>query len=72
MIVVRKLSKEEVRELVIRIRQGEGDDKEFTEWMESISFSTANPEVRKCIISGRNATIDEIMDKLYSYKPILL
>lgn len=67
-----KLSKEEVRELVMRIRRGEGNDKEFTEWMENISYSTVNPEVRKCIMSGSNATIDEIMEKLYSYKPILL
>lgn len=69
---MKKLTKEQVKELVIRIRSGEGDDNESAEWIESIVLSTANPEALRCIMSGNNATIEEIMDKLYSYKPILL
>ena len=69
---MKKLTREEVKDLVIKIRRGEGSDEEFSKWIEMISFSTVNPNVIKCIMSGRNATIEEIMEKLYNYKPILL
>lgn len=67
-----KLTKHEVKELVQRIRNGEGDDKELAEWIEKISISTANPEVIKTIMAGKDANVDDIVEKLYSYKPIIL
>ncbi|WP_145409960.1 hypothetical protein [Paenibacillus xylanexedens] len=67
-----KISKEQVSELVSKIRKGEGDDGELSEWISQISRATSNPEVIKTIMSGNGITVEEIVEKLYSYKPIIL
>ena len=67
-----KLSREEVMGLVLKIRQGLGDDKERNEWIEQIRDSVPNREVIKAIMSGPNASIEEILDKLYTANVIQL
>ncbi|MGL6220073.1 MAG: hypothetical protein ACRC36_18665 [Lacrimispora sphenoides] len=67
-----KITKQEVTELVSKIRIGEGDDNEISEWISKISIATSNPEVIKTIMSGNGITVEEIVEKLYSYKPIIL
>lgn len=67
-----KLTKEQVSELVNKIRKGEGNDAELSEWIAQISRATSNPEVIKTIMSGNGVTVEEIVEKLYSYKPIIL
>lgn len=60
-----KLSREQVKDLVIKIRQGLGEDEERNRWIEQIRDSVPNREVIKVIMSGANADIEEILDKLY-------
>ncbi|WP_024291041.1 hypothetical protein [Lacrimispora indolis] len=67
-----KITKQEVTELVSKIRIGAGDDNEISEWISKISIATSNPEVIKTIMSGNGITVEEIVEKLYSYKPIIL
>lgn len=67
-----KLSREEIKQLVIKIRNGEGDDSEVSKWIEDILNSVPNREVIEVIMSGSNATVDEIVDKLYVSNAILL
>lgn len=67
-----KLSKEEVKELVSKIRYGLGDDSEVSNWIQQISDSVPNRQVVEAIMSGNNATIDEIVDKLYTSNVITL
>lgn len=67
-----KLTKDQVSELVNKIRKGEGEDAELSEWVSKISMATSNPEVIKTIMSGNGITVEEIVEKLYSYKPIIL
>lgn len=69
---MKKISKEEVKDLVLKIRQGLGDDKERNEWIEQIRDSVPNREVIKAIMSGPNADIEEILDKLYTSNVIQL
>ena len=69
---MKKLSREEVKDLVIKIRQGLGNDKERNEWIEQIRDSVPNREVIRAIMSGPNASIEEILDKLYTSNVIQL
>ena len=67
-----KLSREEVKDLVIRIRQGLGEDEERNKWVDQIRNSVPNREVIKAIMSGSNADIENILDKLYTSNVIQL
>ena len=69
---MKKISREQVAELVSKIRMGEGNDNELSEWVSNISMATSNPDVIKTIMSGNGITVEEIVGKLYSYKPIIL
>lgn len=69
---MKKLSREEVKDLVLKIRQGLGDDRERNEWIEQIRDSVPNREVIRAIMSGPNASIEEILDKLYTSNVIQL
>lgn len=69
---MKKLSREEVKDLVLKIRQGLGEDEEMNEWIDQISNSVPNREVIKAIMSGPNASIEEILDKLYTSNVIQL
>lgn len=69
---MKKLSREEVMDLVLKIRQGVGNDKERNEWIEQIRDSVPNREVIKAIMSGPNASIEEILGKLYTANVIQL
>lgn len=42
---MKKLNREEVKDLVLKIRQGLGDNKEINEWIEQIRDSVPNREV---------------------------
>ena len=67
-----KLSREEVKDLVIRIRQGLGEDEDRNKWVDQIRNSVPNREVIKAIMSGPNADIENILDKLYTSNVIQL
>lgn len=69
---MKKLSREEVKDLVLKIRQGLGDDRERNEWIEQIRDSVPNREVIRAIMSGPNASIEEVLDKLYTSNVIRL
>lgn len=67
-----KLSREEVKDLVIKIRQGLGEDEERNKWIDQICDSVPNREVIKAIMSGPDADIEDILDKLYTSNVICL
>lgn len=65
-----KLTQQEVRQLVVKIKSGEGNDKELAEWVEKIHISTGNPEVVKAIMSSGD--IEIVMKNLYNFPVIYL
>lgn len=65
-----KLSKEGVKQLVMKIKSGEGDDNEVDEWIERIHISTGNPNVISAIMSSKD--IEIVMKNLYDYSVISL
>ena len=67
-----KLSREEVKELVEKISYGMGSDEEVSEWIQKIMDSVPNRNVVEAIMSGPNASIEEILDKLYTCNVIRL
>lgn len=67
-----KLSREEVKELVKKISYGMGSDEEVSEWIQKIMDSVPNRNVVEAIMSGSNASIEEILDKLYTGNVIRL
>lgn len=67
-----KLSREEVKELVEKISYGKGSDEEVSEWIQKIMDSVPNRNVVEAIMSGPNANIEEILDKLYTGNVIRL
>jgi len=67
-----KLSRAQVKDLVIKIRQGLGEDEERNKWIDQIRDSVPNREVIKAIMSGPNADIEDILDKLYTSNVIQL
>jgi len=71
-VYMEKLTEEQVTELVRKIRKGEGDDIELVQWISEISLATSNPEVIKTIMLGDGITVEEIVETLYIYKPIIL
>ena len=66
-----KLSREEVKELVEKISYGMGSDEEVSEWIQKIMDSVPNRNVVEAM-SGPNASIEEILDKLYTGNVIRL
>ena len=67
-----KLSREEVKELVEKISYGMGSDEEVSEWIHKIMDSVPNRNVVEAIMSGPNADIENILDKLYTSNVIQL
>ena len=67
-----RLSREAVKDLVIKIRQGLGEDEERNKWIDQIRDSVPNREVIKTIMSGPDADIEDILDKLYTSNVICL
>ncbi len=67
-----KLSRENVKDLVTKIRQGLGEDEERNKWIDQIRASVPNREVIKTIMSGSNVDIEDILDKLYTSNVIQL
>ncbi|MBR2176231.1 MAG: hypothetical protein IJ861_04715 [Clostridia bacterium] len=64
------MTKEEVRQLVLRIKAGEGTDEEIGKWIEMIHLSTGNPDVLHAIMSS--ADIEIVMRNLYHVSVIQL
>lgn len=60
-----KLNRQEVLELVKKIRVGEGGDREVSRWIDRISDSVPNREVVQTIMSGDELSDEEIVNKLY-------
>ena len=67
-----KLSREEVKELVEKISYGMGSDEEVSEWIQKIMDSVPNRKVVEAISSCPNASIEEILNKLYTSNVIRL
>ena len=67
-----KLSKEEVLELVKKIRLGQGDDNEVSCWIDKISYSVPNTAIVETIMSGDVLSDEEIVEKLYTSHIIYL
>ncbi len=67
-----RLSREEVKDLVVKIRKGMGEDIERNNWIEQIKNSVPNREVIRAIMSGTDASIEDILDKLYTNNVIQL
>ena len=65
-----KLTRQQVKQLVIKIKSGEGNDQEVSEWVEKIHISTGNPNVIGAIMSS--ADIDTVMENLYIFSVIHL
>ena len=67
-----KLSRDEIKERVEKIRQGMGSDNEVGVWIEEILASVPNREVIGTIMAGKNVSVDEIVDRLYTADIIYL
>ena len=67
-----KLSREEVKELVEKISYGMGSDEEVSEWIQKIMDSVPNRNGVESFMAGPNASIEEILDKLYTGNVIRL
>ncbi len=67
-----KLNKEEILELVVRIRNGEGTDEEVSRWIDEISDSVPNRNVVEAIMSGDDVTAEDVVEKLYEGNIIYL
>ncbi|WP_010248496.1 hypothetical protein [Acetivibrio cellulolyticus] len=65
------LDRDGLVDLVKRIRNGEGSDKEFHNWLQEIKHSVMHPEVFNVIIrntEGLNA--EEIVDELMNFRAV--
>lgn len=67
-----KLSREEVQKLVEQMCMGLGEDEEVNVWIDQIRESVPNRQVIEAIMAGPNATIDDIMKRLYTTNVIQL
>lgn len=68
-----KLSRDELIDLVRIIGLGEGDDDEFNNWIVQINQSVPHPEALTVIMGSKeDISAERIVDKLLSYKPIVL
>ena len=69
---MKKISRNEVKERVEKMRQGLGTDEEVGMWVEEILESVPNRQVIEIIMAGKNVSIDEIVDRLYTTNTIYL
>lgn len=69
---MRKLNREEILELVVRIRNGEGTDEEVSRWIDEISDSVPNRNVVEAIMSGDDVAAEDVVGKLYEANIIYL
>ena len=69
---MKKLNREEVFMYVEKIRKGLGSDEEVTRWLQEISDSVPNRNILGAIMSGNNATTEEVVNKLYEASVIYL
>jgi len=67
---MKKLTKKEILELVVRIINGEGTDEEVSYWLDRISDSVPNRNVNEIIMGA--GTPEEIVEKLYEANIIYL
>lgn len=66
-----KLNKEELVEIVKRIRNGEGSDDEFDNWLQEIKQSVSHPEVFNVIIRNTEGlNVEQIVDELINYRTV--
>lgn len=65
-----KLTRNEVEELVRKIKAGEGKETEISGWIEKIRISTGNPSVITAIMSSNDIRV--VMKNLYQVSVICL
>lgn len=69
---MKKLSRDEVKERVEKMRQGLGSDTEVGVWVEEILASVPNRQVIETIMAGDGVSVEEIVDRLYVANVIYL
>ncbi len=65
------MSRKELIELVSKIMNCEGSESEIDKMIEVLKENVMNPEVINLIYSEDN-TPEEVVDKAFAYKPIIL
>jgi len=66
------MSKEELIELVEKIKKCEGTEEEIDDMIELLEKNVPHPEVSDLIFWGEEKTPQEIIELALSYKPIIL
>ncbi len=66
------MSKEELIELVEKIKKCEGTEEEIDDMIELLEKNVPHPEVGDLIFGGEEKTSQEIIELALSYKPIIL
>lgn len=68
-----KLNREQLIDLVRRIRLGEGSDEEASNWIMQIEKSVPHPDALDVITRGNwDLSEEQVVDKLLNYKPTIL
>lgn len=68
-----KLSREELIELISKIRLGLGEDEEVEGWIMSIKQSVPHPEILNVITRNKDGlSVEGIADKLLNYQAVIL
>ncbi len=70
---MKKPNREQLVNLVKKIRQAEGSEEEISQWIDTLHACVPHPEVSDLIFYSKDELTDEqIVDKALSYKPICL
>jgi hypothetical protein len=71
-----RLTREEMIALVERLKRGEGEDAEASDWISQLERSLPNPHISDLIFwpkeGEENLTAEQIVDKAMEYRPIEL
>ncbi len=68
-----RLSRDEMIRLVERLKLGEGDEAEATEWVAKLEQSTSCPHISDLIFyPDEDLTAEQTVDKALTYRPIEL
>lgn len=71
--MAQRLSREELIELVEKIRRVENSEEEIDAMLDLLEWNVPDPEVSNLIYwSKEDLTSEQIVDRALSYKPILL
>lgn len=71
--MARRLTREEMIDIVGALQRGEGDDDQASDWTESLNLSVPHPSITDLIFfSERDMTAEEIVDEALAYRSIEL